>query len=130
MASRGLSPLLALFNREPQANATELRHTTLATARLRFLFVAAKIWRHAGRTGVSYSDQYEEKSTFQRLMDRLRRIAARQGLCTSHAAGPALKELPAVPSISAHRNLCIDGKSNEASNFDAGPGGTELSGGR
>ena len=30
-----------------------LRHTTLATARLRFLFVAAKIWRHAG-TGVSY----------------------------------------------------------------------------
>jgi hypothetical protein len=28
---------------------------------LRFLFVAAKIWRHAGRTGVSYSDHYEEK---------------------------------------------------------------------
>ncbi len=24
-------------------------HTTLATARLRFLFLAAKIWRHAGR---------------------------------------------------------------------------------
>ena len=64
-----------LFNREPQADATQLRHTTLATARLRFLFVAGKIWRHAGRTGVSYSDQYEEKGMFERLMDRLRRIA-------------------------------------------------------
>jgi len=68
---------LMLFNREPQADATELRHTTLATSRLRFLFVAAKIWRHAGRTGVSYSDHYEEKGLFERLMDRLRRIAAR-----------------------------------------------------
>lgn len=65
------------FNRDPQADATALRHTTLATARLRFLFVAAKIWRHAGRTGVSYSDHYEEKGVFQRLMDRLRRIAPR-----------------------------------------------------
>ena len=28
---------------------SELQHTTLATSRLRFLFLAAKIWRHAGR---------------------------------------------------------------------------------
>jgi hypothetical protein len=41
-----------LFNREAQADAAQLRHTTLATSRLRFLFVAAKIWHHAGRTGV------------------------------------------------------------------------------
>jgi len=67
-----------LFNREPQADATALRHTTLATSRLRFLFVAAKIWRHAGRTGLSYSDHYEEKGIFERLMDRLRRIASRR----------------------------------------------------
>ena len=66
-----------LFNREPQADATELRHTTLATSWLRFLFVAARIWRHAGRTGESYSDHYEEKGVFERLMDRLRRIAPR-----------------------------------------------------
>ena len=39
--------------------------------------MAAKIWRHAGRTGVSYSDHYEEKGVFERLMDRLRRIAPR-----------------------------------------------------
>jgi hypothetical protein len=37
-----------------------IKHTTLATARLRFLFLAARIWRHAGRVGVSYSDHYQE----------------------------------------------------------------------
>jgi hypothetical protein len=47
-----------------------LNHTTLANSRLRFLFIAAKIWRHASRTGVTYSDHYEEKTTFQRLMSR------------------------------------------------------------
>jgi len=36
--------------------------------------VAAKIWRHAGRTGVGYSDTYEEKGLFERLVNRLRRI--------------------------------------------------------
>jgi hypothetical protein len=77
MLAYNLNCWLMLFNREPQADATELRHTTLATSRLRFLFVAAKIWRHAGRTGVSYSDPYEEEGVFGRLMDRLRRIAPR-----------------------------------------------------
>jgi Transposase DDE domain group 1 len=74
MLAYNLNCWLMLFNREPQTDATELKHTTLATSRLRFLFVAAKIWRHAGRTGVSYSDHYEEKGVFERLMDRLRRI--------------------------------------------------------
>ena len=77
MLAYNLNCWLMLFNREPQADATALQHTTLATSRLRFLFVAAKIWRHAGRTGVSYSDHYEEKGVFERLMDRLRRIVPR-----------------------------------------------------
>jgi hypothetical protein len=77
MLAYNLNCWLMLFNREPQADATALKHTTLATSRLRFLFVAAKIWRHAGRTGVSYGDHYEEKGVFQRLMDRLRRITPR-----------------------------------------------------
>ena len=42
MLAYNLNCWLMLFNREPQADAAELRHTTLATARLRFLFVAAK----------------------------------------------------------------------------------------
>jgi hypothetical protein len=89
MLAYNLNCWLMLFNREPQADATALRHTTLATSRLRFLFVAAKIWRHAGRTGVSYSDHYEEKGLFERLMDRLRRIAHR-------AQGYAPVMLPAL----------------------------------
>ncbi len=78
MLAYNLNCWLMLFNREDDTNADTMRHTTLATARLRFLFVAAKVWRHAGRTGISYSDHYEERNMFQRLMDRLRAIAPRK----------------------------------------------------
>lgn len=77
MLAYNLNAWLMLFNREPQSDVNALQHTTLGTSRLRFLFIAAKIWRHAGRTGVSYSDHYEEKTTFQRLMSRLRDIVPR-----------------------------------------------------
>ncbi|HEX7424678.1 MAG TPA: IS1380 family transposase [Terriglobales bacterium] len=77
MLAYNLNCWLMLFNREPQADATALRHTTMATSRLRFLFVAAKLWRHAGRTGVSYSDHYAEQGVFEQLMDRLRKVALR-----------------------------------------------------
>jgi len=76
MLAYNLNCWLMLFNREADVDTDTLRHTTLATARLRFLFVAAKIWRHAGRTGVSYSDHYGERGILQQLMDRLRAIAA------------------------------------------------------
>jgi hypothetical protein len=67
---------LMLFNREEPAKVETLKHTALATARLRFLFLAAKIWRHAGRVGVNYSDRYAEQGIFRRLMERLRMIAS------------------------------------------------------
>ena len=41
------------------------------------MFVAAKIWRHAGRCGVSYSDHYQEKAVLDRLLQRLRAITTR-----------------------------------------------------
>lgn len=75
MLAYNLNCWLMLFNREEKANVAELQHTRLATARLRFLFLAAKIWRHAGRVGVSYSDHYAEQGIFHRLMNRLRAIA-------------------------------------------------------
>lgn len=75
MLAYNLNCWLLLFNREESEDVESLRHTTLATARLRFLFLAAKIWRHAGRVGVSYSDHYQEKGIFERLMDRLRAVA-------------------------------------------------------
>jgi hypothetical protein len=76
MLAYNLNCWLMLFNRDEEAKAETLKHTTLATARLRFLFLAARIWRHAGRVGVSYSDSYAEQGIFRRLMDRLRAIAS------------------------------------------------------
>jgi len=75
MLAYNLNCWLQLFNREEGGEVGSMRHTTLATARLRFLFLAAKIWRHAGRVGISYSDHYEDQGLFQRLMDRVRAIA-------------------------------------------------------
>ena len=74
MLAYNLNCWLVLFNREKTADAAEMKHMRLSTTRLRFLFLAAKIWCHAGRVGVSYSDHYEEKGIFQRLMNRLRSI--------------------------------------------------------
>src|ERR1700682_1964814 len=76
MLAYNLNCWLLLFQRDETAKVAELKHTTLATARLRFLFLAAKIWRHAGRVGVSYSDHYAEQGIFGRLMDRLRAITS------------------------------------------------------
>jgi hypothetical protein len=74
MMAYNLNCWLALFQRPENTPVTALRHTTLGTARLRFLFVAARIWRHAGRVGVSYSDQCPDKSALLSLMAKLRRI--------------------------------------------------------
>ena len=74
MLAYNLNCWLVLFNREKTADAAEMKHVQLSTTRLRFLFLASKIWCHSGRVGVSYSDHYEEKGIFQRLMDRLRTI--------------------------------------------------------
>lgn len=74
MLAYNLNCWLMLFNREEQATVETLGHTTLATARLKFLFLAARIWRHAGRVGVSYSDHYAERHAFDRLMTRLRSV--------------------------------------------------------
>src|SRR5258708_13097531 len=70
MLAYNLNCWLMLFNREEESRVATLKHTTLATARLRFLFLAAKIWRHAGRIGVRYSDHYAEQGIFLRLMAR------------------------------------------------------------
>jgi hypothetical protein len=78
MLAYNLNCWLMLFNREEQAKLETLRHTTLATARLKFLFLAARIWRHAGRVGVSYSDHYADRPLFERLMTRLRPVATNE----------------------------------------------------
>ena len=130
MLAYNLNCWLMLFNREPQADATELRHTTLATARLRFLFVAAKIWRHA-------RPHWGELQRSLRGEGRVRAAdgsaapdrAARAGLCASDAAGPALRQSPRR----SLRAPCIEiyarpGKRNEAQSFGAGLGGNRTLG--
>jgi hypothetical protein len=74
MLAYNLNCWLMLFQRDEDAKTEDLRHITLATARLRFLFLAAKIVRHAGAAVVRYSDHYAEQGTFGKLMDRLRSI--------------------------------------------------------
>ncbi len=74
MLAYNLNCWLILFNREPIATLEQIRHTTLATTRLRFLYIGARIWRHAGRVGVSFSDHYPDQSLLNRLIDRLRSI--------------------------------------------------------
>jgi hypothetical protein len=74
MLAYNLNCWLMLFHREEQAKTADLAHTTLSTARLRFLFLAAKIVRHAGTVTVRYSDHYAEQGTMTRLMTRLRSI--------------------------------------------------------
>src|SRR6516165_792389 len=76
MLAYNLNCWLMLFNRDEHTKTADLHHTTLATARLRFLFLAAKIVRHAGTVLVRYSDHYAEKATMGRLMDRLRAIVS------------------------------------------------------
>lgn len=88
MLAYNLNCWLLLFHREETVTPEDLKHTTLATARLRFLFVAAKIWRHAGRVGISYSDHYQERGLFQRLMNRLRDITV---------GAPGLRPVLATP---------------------------------
>jgi hypothetical protein len=67
----------------------DLKHTTLATARLRFLFLAAKIVRHADGVLVRYSDHYVEQGILMRLMNRLRSIMP--GDCFTPILPPPLR---------------------------------------
>src|SRR4051794_22642154 len=55
MLAYNLNCWLALFRHPEGVPLSALRHSTLATARLRFLFIAARLGRHAGQVGVSYS---------------------------------------------------------------------------
>ena len=79
MLAYNLNCWLLLFHRDEQVKVADLHHATIATARLRFLFLAAKIVRHAGGVLVRYSDHYAEKGSMATLIDRLRAITPTGG---------------------------------------------------
>ena len=65
---------LALFEREESLTVPELTHRTVATNRLRLLYLAARITRHGGQTEIHFGAQYQERNRFDQLMARLRAI--------------------------------------------------------
>jgi hypothetical protein len=65
---------LELFEREESVPVPELRHRTVATNRLRLLYLADRITRHGGRTEIHFGSQYEERDRFDQWMVRLRSI--------------------------------------------------------
>jgi hypothetical protein len=128
MLAYNLNCWLMLFNREEGTSSETLRHTTPQTARLRFLFLAAKIWRHAGRVEVSYwsirlseesfpndgihhySDHSEEKNILQRLMDRVRSIAAGRRWLSARAENRSDRAPGNAMETGLHKNLCAFAK--------------------
>jgi hypothetical protein len=59
---------LELFEREESVTVPELRHRTAATARLRLLYLAARITRHGGQTEIHFGSQYQERDRLYRLI--------------------------------------------------------------
>ncbi len=74
MIAYNLNCWLALFEREESLTVPELTHRTIATNRLRLLYLAARITRHGGQTEIQFGSQYQERGRFDQLMARLRAI--------------------------------------------------------
>jgi hypothetical protein len=74
MIAYNLNCWLELFEREESVTVPEMRHRTVATTRLRLLYLAARITRHGGQTEIHFGSQYQERHRFDQLMVRLRLI--------------------------------------------------------
>ena len=84
---------LARFEREESLTVPELTHRTVATNRLRLLYLAARITRHGGQTEIHFGAQYQARNRFDQLMARWRAIErslpgfAHRILCTARWPG-------------------------------------------
>jgi hypothetical protein len=74
MIAYNLNCWLELFEREESVTVPEMRHRTVATTRLRLLYLADRITRHGGQTEIHFGSQYQERDRFDQLMVRLRLI--------------------------------------------------------
>jgi hypothetical protein len=111
MLAYNLNCWLMLFHREGETDVLALGHTTLATARLRFLFVAAKIWRHAGRTGVSYSDHYQEKGLIlsqSRVVTELDQVGVNADVTKRRVSGGLWRSKSSLDLLSSELSHRID----------------------
>jgi len=71
MIAYNLNCWLESFEREESVTVPELRHRTVATNRLRLLYLAARITRHGGRTEIHFGSRYQERDRFDQLLVRL-----------------------------------------------------------
>jgi hypothetical protein len=76
MLAYNLNRWLMLF---AHAGKEPYQRTMLRTARAKYVFVAAKVIRHARRGLIRYSREYEEQGRFHMLMKRLASIRNRGG---------------------------------------------------
>lgn len=86
MLAYNLNRWLMLFN---HAGKEGYRRTMLRTARLKYVFIAAKVTRHARRGIIRYSREYEEQGRFHTLMARLASIRCAAGRFISAYRFPA-----------------------------------------
>lgn len=86
MLAYNLNRWLMLFN---HVGKEPYQRTMLGTARLKYLFIAAKVIRHARRGKIRYSREYEEQGRFHRLMERLASIRCVGAQFTSGYRFPA-----------------------------------------
>jgi hypothetical protein len=61
---------LARFEREESLTVPELTHRTVATNRLRLLYLAARITRYGGQSEIHFGAQYQARNRFDQLMAR------------------------------------------------------------
>jgi hypothetical protein len=101
MLAYNLNCWLLLFTREEGVKVAEMKHTTLATARLRFLFLAAKFWTHDGRS----RDQLQRPVPEARIVPTADGTAARHRTASRRILAGLATELR---SGKVHKVLCAD----------------------
>jgi hypothetical protein len=74
MIAYNLNGWLRFFQRQEAASTSKMTYRATATSRLRMLFLAARITRHGGQTGVHFGQYYQKQSCFDRSMARIRAI--------------------------------------------------------
>jgi hypothetical protein len=86
MLAYNLNRWLMLFN---HVGKEAYQRTMLSTARLKYLFIAAKVVRRSRRGKIRYSREYEEQGRFHALMNRLGSIRSVAGRFVSAYRFPA-----------------------------------------
>ena len=107
MLAYNLNCWLQLIHGEEGAEIGSMRHTTLATARLRFFVRGGQDLAACRTGGVRYSDHYQDQGLFHRLMVRVRGIApGGDGFRRHSHEGAHIDERPCIRFYAAWPKPC------------------------